>query len=216
MVLATPIISSLSETELGVGVRTGGETESSTGGGHRFTDRVDDWLRYRRHNLRTWYYLAAERDYAAAYRRLVDHRVRHHGAMEAVGGEGLGIGRVQLSFLQSRGLEPGDRLLDLGWGAVRAGRYLVEYLEPGDYYGMDISAEALANVGRVLAENGRVYATYLDEPRGVTKSCGFGSPEAEMEAMAEAEGFRARTLDHEAFPQPRGQRMLELERDAGR
>ena len=46
-------------------------------------------------------------------------------------------GERQLDFLKSRGLEPHHRLIDIGCGSFRAGRHFVDYLEPGNYYGLD-------------------------------------------------------------------------------
>ena len=47
------------------------------------------------------------------------------------------IGPIQRDFLVARGLAPGDILLDVGCGSLRGGRYLIEYLEPEHYLGMD-------------------------------------------------------------------------------
>lgn len=49
--------------------------------------------------------------------------------------------RFQLEFLQQRGLQKRDTLLDLGCGSLRAGIHFIDYLNPGNYLGMDISAE---------------------------------------------------------------------------
>lgn len=62
---------------------------------------------------------------------------------DCVGGLWQEIGRLQLEFLLARGLEPRARVLDLGCGCLRAGVHLVEYLEPGRYYGIDVSRELL-------------------------------------------------------------------------
>jgi SAM-dependent methyltransferase len=56
-----------------------------------------------------------------------------------VGGRWDEIGRLQLDFLVREGLEPGDRVLDVGCGALRAGVHLVAFLEPGHYFGIDIN-----------------------------------------------------------------------------
>lgn len=54
-----------------------------------------------------------------------------------VGGAWDDIGPIQRDFLVSRGLAPHDVLLDVGCGSLRGGRYLIEYLEPEHYLGMD-------------------------------------------------------------------------------
>lgn len=46
-------------------------------------------------------------------------------------------GETQLTYLKSHGLQPGHRLLDIGCGCFRAGRYFVDYLEPGHYFAVD-------------------------------------------------------------------------------
>jgi SAM-dependent methyltransferase len=56
------------------------------------------------------------------------------------------MGKLQLKFLVAQGLEPSSRLLDVGCGPLRAGVRFVDYLEPGNYYGVDIN-ESLLDVG---------------------------------------------------------------------
>jgi SAM-dependent methyltransferase len=56
------------------------------------------------------------------------------------------MGPMQLDFMVAQGLEPADRLLDVGCGPLRAGLHFVEYLAPGHYYGIDIN-ETLINAG---------------------------------------------------------------------
>ncbi len=68
------------------------------------------------------------------------------GHRDVVGGLWDVIGPLQCDFLISRGLEPGHRLLDIGCGALRGGVRFARYLEPGHYYGIDIS-ERLLDLG---------------------------------------------------------------------
>ena len=58
-------------------------------------------------------------------------------ARQTVGGLWEEMGRAQLDFLVSRGLQASDALLDVGCGALRGGVHFVRYLEPGNYYGID-------------------------------------------------------------------------------
>lgn len=58
---------------------------------------------------------------------------------EAIGGLWDEIGRLQLDFLRNRGLRPHHRLLDVGCGALRGGLHFVRYLDPGNYYGVDMN-----------------------------------------------------------------------------
>jgi SAM-dependent methyltransferase len=64
-----------------------------------------------------------------------------------VGGKWDEIGRLQLELLISRGLRPEHRVLDVGCGALRAGVLLIQYLEPGHYFGIDINP-SLIHAGR--------------------------------------------------------------------
>lgn len=62
---------------------------------------------------------------------------------DIVGGVWDEMGALQFQFLKSRGLRPEHRLLDVGCGALRGGVRFVPYLEPGHYYGVDISRALL-------------------------------------------------------------------------
>jgi SAM-dependent methyltransferase len=63
-----------------------------------------------------------------------------------VGGLWETMGRFQLDYLVGQGLEPQHRFLDVGCGSLRAGTQLVDYLAPGNYYGIDIN-ESLIEAG---------------------------------------------------------------------
>ncbi|EED31018.1 Methyltransferase domain family protein [gamma proteobacterium NOR5-3] len=65
---------------------------------------------------------------------------------EAVGGLWQHIGELQLEVLKSIGLKKSSTLLDVGCGSLRGGCHFVEYLEPGNYFGIDIN-ESLINAG---------------------------------------------------------------------
>ena len=96
-----------------------------------------------------------------------DHVSYYRGVMEsdtarcpeaAVGShtreEWLKIGQLQFDYLVSHGLQPGDRMLEIGCGNLRAGRLFIDYLNPGNYYGIDISPEILLAAQEALAEFG--------------------------------------------------------------
>jgi len=70
-------------------------------------------------------------------------RLTTEGHRGIVGGMWDVIGPLQRDFLVQQGLVPGDRVLDVGCGALRAGVHLTDYLEPARYYGIDISASLL-------------------------------------------------------------------------
>ncbi|MFG3255602.1 class I SAM-dependent methyltransferase [Streptomyces sp. NPDC048172] len=64
------------------------------------------------------------------------------------------LGELQFSYLRAHGLAPSHRLLEIGCGNLRAGWRFIDYLEPGHYYGVDISPDILLAAQRVLAERG--------------------------------------------------------------
>ena len=66
----------------------------------------------------------------------------------------LKIGQLQFDYLVSHGLKPGMRMLEIGCGNLRAGRLFIDYLEPGGYYGIDISPDILLAAQRTLADIG--------------------------------------------------------------
>ena len=46
-------------------------------------------------------------------------------------------GRVQLFFLQREGLSPKSKFIDVGCGPIRAGIHFINYLDEGNYFGVD-------------------------------------------------------------------------------
>lgn len=81
------------------------------------------------------------------YERPLSARVIARGGhRKRVGGHWDELGELQLRFMIDRGLKPEERLLDVGCGALRAGRWFVDYLDPGHYYGIDIN-ESLLDAG---------------------------------------------------------------------
>jgi hypothetical protein len=46
-------------------------------------------------------------------------------------------GRAQLILLLMAGLEPGSKVIDLGCGVLRAGYWIVHFLDPGCYHGIE-------------------------------------------------------------------------------
>ncbi|MGY1437928.1 class I SAM-dependent methyltransferase [Streptomyces reniochalinae] len=66
----------------------------------------------------------------------------------------LQLGELQFDYLRAHGLEPGHRMLDIGCGNLRAGRRFIDYLDPGHYYGIDISPDVLVAAKRTLTTEG--------------------------------------------------------------
>lgn len=81
------------------------------------------------------------------YERQIDDEAILRGEHRAwVGGLWEEMGRLQLEFLRSQGLQPGHSLLDVGCGALRGGIPFVAFLEKGRYAGLDIN-QSLINAG---------------------------------------------------------------------
>jgi SAM-dependent methyltransferase len=85
-------------------------------------------------------------DHVSYYRAIMASNVALSPEV-AVGGSThqswLRQGQMQFDYLLAHGLEPGMRVLEIGCGNLRAGRLLVDYLEAGNYYGIDISPAIL-------------------------------------------------------------------------
>jgi SAM-dependent methyltransferase len=62
---------------------------------------------------------------------------------EVVGGFWDEIGLLQFNFLKEQGLTPHKTLLDIGCGSLRGGVHFVRYLDPGNYYGIDLNQSLL-------------------------------------------------------------------------
>lgn len=64
-----------------------------------------------------------------------------------VGGDWDAIGALQFEFLKEEGLLPHHKLVDIGCGALRGGKHFVRYLDPGNYFGLDVN-ESLIEAGK--------------------------------------------------------------------
>ncbi len=53
------------------------------------------------------------------------------------------LGKLQVDFLVGQGLKSDHTFLDVGCGSLRAGRLLVDYLDPLHYYGIDINIDVM-------------------------------------------------------------------------
>jgi predicted TPR repeat methyltransferase len=61
---------------------------------------------------------------------------------------------MQFDYLIEHGLRPEHRMLDIGCGNLRGGWRFIDHLEPGHYYGIDISPDILIAAKKTLAERG--------------------------------------------------------------
>ncbi|MEV6314636.1 class I SAM-dependent methyltransferase [Streptomyces sp. NPDC051776] len=101
----------------------------------------DAWLR------------ARHRDHIAYYRAVMasDTARSPEGAVGSATRERwLALGQMQFDYLAEHGLKPRDRMLEIGCGNLRAGWRFIDYLEPGNYYGIDISPDILIEAQRTL------------------------------------------------------------------
>lgn len=103
--------------------------------------------------------LYEEHDYITAYGKHSDLRVdRPDGFKGAIGraDEWESHGKMQLEFLQAKGLVPESHLLDFGCGCGRLARRAVPFLESCHYTGIDISERLLATAVSLSIEEGWV------------------------------------------------------------
>lgn len=77
-------------------------------------------------------------DTDAVVREVAQNRHR-----DLIGGAWDEIGKLQFDFLCANGLVPSAKLIDIGCGCLRGGIHFVEFLDAGNYYGMDISEKLL-------------------------------------------------------------------------
>jgi SAM-dependent methyltransferase len=64
----------------------------------------------------------------------------------------LEIGQLQFDYAISHGIKPDMAMLEIGCGNLRAGRLFVDYLDAGNYYGLDISPDILIAAQDTIAE----------------------------------------------------------------
>lgn len=117
----------------------------------RNPDRVTSYVR--RLGRDTWLRLSAA-DHAQYYRAVMRSDIATKGAEAAVGSgsheQWLRLGELQFNYLVGHGLQPADRMLEIGCGNLRAGWRFIEYLDAGNYYGIDISPDILVAAQETL------------------------------------------------------------------
>ncbi|HTT51425.1 MAG TPA: class I SAM-dependent methyltransferase [Streptosporangiaceae bacterium] len=105
---------------------------------------ADAWLR------------ARSSDHISYYRSIMKYKADALGVEVAVGSRSheqwLEFGQMQFDYLVEHGLRPADRVLEIGCGNLRAGRLLIDYLDTGNYYGIDISGDMLISAQDVLSQ----------------------------------------------------------------
>jgi SAM-dependent methyltransferase len=96
-------------------------------------------------------------DHISYYRSIMRSDIKR-GPEAAVGGRRstrrtwLSTGQMQFDYLAAHGLVPSMRMLEVGCGNLRAGRLFIDYLDPGNYCGIDISPEILRAALDTLAK----------------------------------------------------------------
>jgi hypothetical protein len=81
--------------------------------------------------------------YEDYYVHTVMNKIRHGSGHPAIGPGSRPVREHSelLQFMQKFGLQPNDIAVDYGCGSLRLGREVINYLEPGKYWGIDITDE---------------------------------------------------------------------------
>jgi SAM-dependent methyltransferase len=120
----------------------------------RHPDKV---VGYTRRRARDAWLTVRTRDHVAYYRAVMrsDAARSREGAVGSKTHESwLQIGQLQFDYLIGHGLKPQMRMLEIGCGNLRAGRLFIDYLDSGNYYGIDISPDILLGAQQVIGEYG--------------------------------------------------------------
>lgn len=92
------------------------------------------------------------------YYRAIMHSDLRRGPEAAVGSPTheawLRVGQMQFRYLLEHRLTPDMRMLEVGCGNLRAGRLFIDFLEAGNYYGIDISPDILLAALDTITEYG--------------------------------------------------------------
>lgn len=78
------------------------------------------------------------------WRQLTPEEIDGGAHRRMVGGMWDEIGKLQFDFMVDRGLRPHHTLLDMGCGPLRGGLHFIDYLDTGNYYGIDINRSLIA------------------------------------------------------------------------
>ncbi|MBT2368781.1 class I SAM-dependent methyltransferase [Streptomyces sp. ISL-10] len=122
----------------------------------RHPRRVVPYLR--RAGRDTWLRLRHRGGHVAYYRAVMASDTARSPEAAVGGGPSyerwLAIGQMQFDYLREHGLGPHDRMLEIGCGNLRAGWRFIDHLEPGHYYGIDISPDILIEAKKTLVRYG--------------------------------------------------------------
>jgi SAM-dependent methyltransferase len=112
---------------------------------------------YARRRCRDSWLRLQSRDHLSYYRAVMasDSARSHDGAVGSRTHDSwIKIGQMQFDYLIGHGLKPGDRMLEIGCGNLRAGRLFIDYLDAANYYGIDISPDILLAAADTVEEYG--------------------------------------------------------------
>jgi hypothetical protein len=84
-------------------------------------------------------------------KELSSEEIRNKEHRALFGGLWDELGRLQLEFLVEAGLEPRHKLLDIGCGCLRGGIHYLDYLDEGNYFGLDVNS-SLIEAGKIEVE----------------------------------------------------------------
>ena len=110
---------------------------------HMVRTTRDAWLRYRSADHISYYRAVMRSDTRADPDAAVGSRNHERW---------LALGEMQFDYLVGHGLRPEHRMLEIGCGNLRAGWRFIRHLEPGHYYGIDISPDILAAAQQTIVK----------------------------------------------------------------
>ena len=119
----------------------------------RHPDRIAGYARRRGRDAWLRLHAADHVGYYRAVMRADTARSRYAAVGSQTRASWLKIGQMQFDYLLGHGLKPDMRMLEIGCGNLRAGRLFIDYLDAGNYFGVDISPDILLAAQETLARD---------------------------------------------------------------
>ena len=85
-------------------------------------------------------------------RQLSESEIQSQKHRDFIGGMWSEIGQLQFNFMLEQGLQPEHKILDIGCGCLRGGIHFIDYLNAGNYYGLDINASLIEAAQREVKQ----------------------------------------------------------------
>ncbi len=120
----------------------------------RHPDRIAGYARRRGRDAWLRLHAADHVGYYRAVMRADTARSRYAAVGSQTRASWLKIGQMQFDYLLGHGLKPDQRMLEIGCGNLRAGRLFIDYLDAGNYFGVDISPDILLAAQDTITEFG--------------------------------------------------------------